>query len=82
MTENEILSQLNIIFIRVFENDKIIVTSNSSADDVEEWDSLSHTLMISEVEKHFNVKFKLKELLAFKNVGDMIRCIQTKLQAI
>ena len=55
-----------------------MINSETTADDVDEWDSLNHTVMIVEVEKHFTVKFKLKELLGFKNVGDMCRCIKVK----
>ena len=52
----------------------------TTANDVDGWDSLSHTLMIVETEKHFKIRFKLKELLSFRNVGDMVTAIQSKLQ--
>ena len=51
----------------------------TTANDVAEWDSLNHTVMISEIEKHFNTRFKFKEVIAFKNVGDMVNTLKIKL---
>lgn len=78
MNHVEILDQVNTIFRRVFENDSLHIQMETSADDVDEWDSLNHTVMIVEVEKHFNIKFKLKEVLSFQNVGDMVNIIHSK----
>ncbi|MBL7916271.1 MAG: acyl carrier protein [Bacteroidia bacterium] len=78
MSHIEILDQINAIFRRVFENDSLQIQMETSADDVDEWDSLNHTVMIVEVEKHFNIKFKLKEVLSFQNVGDMVNIIHSK----
>ena len=80
MEQTEILAQVNALFKRVFENENISVNMNTTAEDVEEWDSLNHTVMIAEVEKHFNVRFKLREMLGFKNVGDMVSTIELKLK--
>lgn len=79
MEIREILNQTNDVFRRVFENENINVNNETVAQDVPEWDSLNHTLMISEIEKHFGVRFKFKEVIAFKNVGDMVNTIQSKL---
>lgn len=79
MNHTEILNQINTIFRRVFENDSLQIQMETSADDVDEWDSLNHTVMIVEVEKHFNIKFKLKEVLSFQNVGDMVNIIHSKI---
>ena len=75
----DILSEVNKIFKRIFENNDIIINPDTTAEDIDEWDSLNHTIMIVEVEKHFGVKFKLKEILGFKNVGDMCSTIKVKL---
>ncbi|MEO8087443.1 MAG: acyl carrier protein [Bacteroidota bacterium] len=80
MDQTEILAQVTALFKRVFENEHINVAMETTADDIDEWDSLNHTAMIGEVEKHFSIRFKLKEMLGFKNVGDMVRTIDAKLQ--
>lgn len=79
MEKHEILNQLTGIFKNIFENDAVILQIDTTANDVDGWDSLTHTSMIVEVEKHFRVKFKLKEVLGFKNVGDMVNMIHSKL---
>ncbi|MBK7849835.1 MAG: acyl carrier protein [Bacteroidetes bacterium] len=81
MEKHEILNQLTGIFKRIFENETVILQMDTTANDVDGWDSLTHTSMIVEVEKHFMVKFKLKEVLGFKNVGDMVNMIHSKLAA-
>ncbi len=78
MNREEITSALSPIFHRVFNNNIIIITDDLNAEKVDQWDSLTHLNMIAEVEKHFEIKFKLKELIGMKNVGDMIDLILQK----
>lgn len=77
----DIINRLNKIFREVFEDSSIQVTREMTAADVEKWDSLSHLSMIAEVEKEFGIKFKLKELVSMKNVGDLINNIAAKTTA-
>ncbi len=81
MTHSEITEKLQIIFRNVFSTPDIQVTDDLNAEKVDRWDSLTHLTMIAEVENEFGVKFKLKELISMKNVGDMIRLIIDKKQA-
>ncbi len=78
MTIDEIKDRVNLIFRNVFADDSIEITHEMSAKDVERWDSLNHLTMITGVEKEFGIKFKLKELVGMKNVGDMLRLIEAK----
>jgi acyl carrier protein len=78
MNREEITWALSPIFHRVFNDDEIIITDDLNAEKVDQWDSLTHLNMIAEVEKHFEIKFKLKELIGMKNVGDMIDLILQK----
>ncbi len=71
--------QLTGIFRRVFSNDSLEITDSLTANDVANWDSLSHMILIGEVEKSLGVTFKLKELNKMKNVGDMMDIILSKL---
>ena len=78
MTAEAILAEINQVFGRVFQNPAIVVTSGTTANDVAEWDSLNHTVLISAVEQHFKIKFTLKEVMRFQNVGDMCTLVRTK----
>lgn len=78
MDKNQILEEVQEIFRDVLDNEEIVLANETVADDIEEWDSLSHIQLIVAIEKHFKVKFTSKEILGWKNVGDMIDCISTK----
>jgi len=77
MTVKEIL---NGVFREVFEDDTIQIADNTTADDIDGWDSLSHVNLIVAVETKFNIRFSQKELLTFKNVGDLLRSIECKMR--
>lgn len=79
MEKNEIVEKLTGIFRNVFTDDTLILTDEMTANDVEKWDSLTHMLMINEVESAFNIKFKLKDLNKMKNVGNLIEIVTSKL---
>ena len=78
MEKQEILNQVQEIFRDILDNEDIILTSETTANDVEEWDSLSHIQLIVAIEKHFKIKFTSKEIPSWKNVGEMIDCIASK----
>ncbi len=80
MERNEITTKLTNIFKTVFNNQFLMLTNELSANDVDQWDSLSHMILISEIEDAFLIKFKLKELNKMRNVGDMIEMIQLKIE--
>lgn len=80
MNRNEITEKLTAIFHGVFNDNNIVLSDEMTAKDVENWDSLTHMLMITKVEETFGIKFKLKELNKLKMVGDLINTIETKLQ--
>lgn len=72
------IEKLNGIFQTVFDNDDIQIRPEMTATDVDGWDSLSHVNLILAVERGFGVRFTQKELLTFKNVGDLLRAIESK----
>ncbi|MCL5130490.1 acyl carrier protein [Algibacter sp. L4_22] len=78
MDKNKIHEKTEAIFKNVFEDDTLEITSTMTANDVDSWDSLSHMVLIVEIEKAFNIKFKLRELNKMKNVGDMIDLLVLK----
>jgi len=77
-----ISNNLAEVFRRVFNNSTLVLRDDLTANDVENWDSLSHMILISEVENVFNIKFKLKELNKMRNVGEMIDLIIQKVQTV
>ena len=80
MERTEIIEKLTSVFHEVFNDNNIVLNDEMTAKDVENWDSLTHMLMITKVEETFGIKFKLKELNKLKMVGDLINTIETKLQ--
>ncbi len=80
MERTAIIEKLTAIFHEVFNDNNIVLRDEMTANDVENWDSLTHMLMITKVEETFGIKFKLKELNKLKMVGDLINTIETKLQ--
>lgn len=80
MNRTEIIEKLTTVFHEVFNDNTIVLSDEMTAKDVENWDSLTHMLMITKVEEVFDIKFKLKDLNKLKMVGDLINTIETKLQ--
>ena len=78
MEKNQILAEVQEIFCDVLDNEEIEISFETVADDIEEWDSLSHIQLIVAIEKHFKIKFNSKELMEWKTVGDMIDGIANK----
>ena len=78
MNKDDIGGQLNSIFQDVFQDNDLMIAREMTALDVARWDSLSHIQLITEVEMVFGVKFKLREVMNMKNVGDLIDLIHIK----
>jgi acyl carrier protein len=79
MTHDEILLTLTQIIREILELPDLLITTETSAEDVDEWDSMTHIQLVMAIEKKYKVRFALGELQALKNVGDMIQLIQKKL---
>ena len=72
MEKEEILQQLTLIFEQVLKRSDLKIDYNMSAEDIDEWDSLTNMTIISEIEKKWGVHFKLRDIVRMKNIGDMI----------
>lgn len=72
---------LTEVFRRVFDDETITLSPETTADDVEGWDSLSHAGLIMAVEQRMGVRFDPGEILTFRNVGDLARGIEARLAA-
>lgn len=76
---SEVLKTLNDIFHEVIDDTTVILKRETTAQDVDDWDSLNHITFIVAIEKHFKVKFTSAEIRAWMNVGEMCDAIAQKL---
>jgi acyl carrier protein len=67
------------VFRDVFEDDDITVSDATTADDIEDWDSLEHINLINAIEQEFGIKFNMGQIVSMKNVGEMVTIIESKL---
>lgn len=79
MSREEILLKVQDIFRDIFDEDDLEIQDTTSADDIEDWDSLNHINLVSAVEKKFKIRFALGELQSLKDVGAMIDLMEKKL---
>jgi len=75
MTRETVYEMLDEVFQDVFDDEEIHVTDTTTADDIEDWDSLEHINLVVAVESKFGIKFNMNEVVAFKNVGEMVDVI-------
>ena len=79
MTEEEISERLNEVFRDVFDDETIEVDDLTTADDIDDWDSLEHINLIAAVEKEFGIKFRMGEVSTMKDVGEMVEIIMDRI---
>jgi acyl carrier protein len=78
MNKEEILKIVNEVFVDVLDNPNIVIDLNTTANDVEDWDSLNHIQLVVAIEKRFNVRFKSNEIRNWENVNEMLESILAK----
>lgn len=79
MTSDDSLARIQAILRDVLDIDDLVVSRQTSAPEVDGWDSLAHINIIVAMEKDFGVRFALGELEELKNVGDMVDLLAQKL---
>lgn len=79
MERDDILAKVQEVFRDELEIEDLVLTDETTADDVEEWDSLSHVQLVVALEKAFGIKFTSREILSWDNVGDLVDCIAGKI---
>lgn len=82
MSREEVFVTLNEVFRDVFDDEEITVTDQTTADDIEEWDSLEHINLLAAVEQAFGIKFNMGQVVSMKNVGEMADIILGQLGAL
>ncbi|KAA5825604.1 acyl carrier protein [Algibacter amylolyticus] len=79
MNEEDIKLKIRAAFVKVLEHENFVLNNDTTANDVEDWGSVTHMMIITEIEQDFNIKFKLMDLMNMNNIGDLIKAIQSKL---
>ncbi|MCR5589702.1 MAG: acyl carrier protein [Bacteroidales bacterium] len=75
MEKTEILHKVEEVFRDVLDNEEITLAEITTANDIDEWDSLTHVELVRAVEKAFGIRFTSAEILAWKNVGEMVASV-------
>ena len=78
MERSEILKRVEEIFREELGQSNLIITDDTTAEDVEGWDSLSHVQLVAVMEDAFGIEFSSREILSWDNIGDLIDSIQKK----
>lgn len=81
MNREEVYEQLTQVFRDVFDNEDITINDNTTADDIDEWDSMEYINLIIAVEEEFSIKFTMGQVNGMKNVGEMVGLIIEKVKA-
>ena len=76
MTRTDIFEKLTAVFQDVFDDDSITIGEDTTASDIEDWDSLTHISLLSSVEDEFDIRFDMKAVQELKNVGAMVDLIE------
>ncbi|MDR0853894.1 MAG: acyl carrier protein [Clostridiales Family XIII bacterium] len=79
MTQEKIYEELDEIFQDVFDDSSIHVDETTTADDIDDWDSLEHINLIVAIEKRFGMKFTMTEVTEMKNVGEMVDIVSERM---
>lgn len=74
----EYFTKVQNIFIEVFDDEDLKISSSTNSEDIEEWDSLNHINLVLNIEKTFNIRFQIGEIQALKNVGELIELLKEK----
>lgn len=78
MDEAQIYVSLNEVFCEVFDDPNLVIGPDTTAEDIDDWDSQNHIALTVATEEHFGIRFRTAELESLKNVSDFVALIRTK----
>lgn len=80
MSRTEIFEKMTEVFRDVFDDGELVIQDDTTAEDIEDWDSLTHITLLSALEDEFRVRFSMKAVGELKNVGGMADLIEAMLE--
>ena len=80
MTREALAKQLHSIFCEIFDNESIEISNETSPADIEDWDSVAHITLVDVIEKSFQIRFSISDIVCMHSVGDIIESIAEKLK--
>ena len=80
MTPEEILEKILPLFVDILEDENVHIDLTTTAQDVDNWDSLTHLQMMVAIEKQFKIRFTASEIEGFANVGEICKTVATRIQ--
>lgn len=78
MERENVLQEINAVFIDILDNDAVVLNYETKATDVDGWDSLTHIHLVVALENNFKIRFTTLEIQGWKNVGAIVDCIVSK----
>ena len=79
MTKEAILEKVKESFIKILEHSNFDLAETTTANDVDGWESVTHMMIITDIEQAFSIKFKLMDLMNMDNVGDLVKTVQKEI---
>lgn len=79
MNKEDILKKITESFVKILDHNNFTLTETTTANDVDGWESVTHMMIITDIEASFNIKFKLMDLMSMENVGDLIKSIESSI---
>lgn len=76
--KDEILYEIKMACTRVFDRDTELFTENTKKDDIEEWDSMHHLMLMAELEEQFSIRFTTKEISSLNSIHALLETIIKK----
>src|SRR5882757_11318929 len=78
-SRDQLVSQAQVIFREALDSPDLVLTDELTAPKVKGWDSLNHVTLVMTLEEQFAVKFTTREVMGWRNVGQMLDCLEAKL---
>ena len=80
MDKQEVLHKIQRAFEKILEHNNFQLEDQTSAKDVDGWDSITHMMIITEIEELYQIKFKLMDLMSMNTISDLIRAVEKEVE--